>query len=134
MTSTTSWTWSSDWTGTAMSDLIATGRPQADLGIVELQGILDGQADAPLTAAYTEAVALRPPVVLLDFAGVEYINSTGIALIVGLLGRARGEDREVRVCGLTDHYRHIFEITRLADFMTFFATQAEAAGGAVEPA
>jgi anti-anti-sigma regulatory factor len=38
------------------------------------------------------------------------------------------------VCGLTDHYRHIFEITRLADFMTFFATQAEAAGGAVEPA
>ena len=117
-----------------MTELIATGRPQADLGVVELQGILDGRGDAPLSTAYTDAVALDSPVVLLDFGGVEYINSTGIALIVGLLGRARSESREIRVCGLTDHYRHIFEITRLADFMTFFATQAEAAGGAVEPA
>jgi anti-anti-sigma factor len=55
---------------------------------------------------------------VLDFADVEYINSTGIALIVGLLAQARARDVEVRATGLSDHYREIFEITRLADFMT----------------
>ncbi len=49
---------------------------------------------------------------------MSYINSTGIALIVGLLGRARADGVPVSACGLTDHYREIFEITRLSDFMT----------------
>ena len=54
-----------------------------------------------------------------------YINSTGIALIVGLLGRARADGVAVRACGLSDHYREIFEITRLSDFMTIYADEAQ---------
>ncbi len=46
------------------------------------------------------------------------MNSTGIALIVGLLARARTNGQTLSVRGLTPHYREIFEITRLADFMT----------------
>ena len=51
-------------------------------------------------------------------AGAEYISSTGIAVIVGLLAQARTQGVEVKAIGLSDHYREIFEITRLADFMT----------------
>jgi hypothetical protein len=41
----------------------------------------------------------------------------------------------VRAVGLSDHYRHIFEITRLADFMSFFANEDEAVGdGMAAPA
>jgi anti-sigma B factor antagonist len=53
----------------------------------------------------------------LDFRGVGYINSTGIALVVRLLAEARRDGRTVRAIGLTPHYREIFRITRLSDFM-----------------
>ena len=56
--------------------------------------------------------------VVLNFEDVEYINSTGIALIVGLLAQARAQRVQISACGLSEHYREIFEITRLADFMT----------------
>jgi anti-anti-sigma factor len=55
-----------------------------------------------------------------------YMNSTGIALVVSLLAEARKKQIEVRACGLTDHYRHIFEVTRLADFMPMFDDETTA--------
>jgi anti-anti-sigma factor len=58
--------------------------------------------------------------VVLDFTDVDFINSTGIAVIVGLLARARAAGRSVRAFGLTDHYREIFQITRIADFMAIY--------------
>ena len=67
--------------------------------------------------------------VLLNFAEVDYINSTGIALIVGLLGRARAEGRTLAACGLSDHYREIFEITRLSDFIALYPDETSAPAG-----
>ena len=55
---------------------------------------------------------------ILDFADVDYINSTGIALIVRMLAEARRDHREVIALGLSDHYREIFRITRLSDYLT----------------
>ena len=69
------------------------------------------------SAAYTAASVDTPESMQLDFTGVDYINSTGIALIVGMLARARAQQMAVRAAGLTEHYRHIFEITRLSDFI-----------------
>jgi anti-sigma B factor antagonist len=83
-----------------------------------LDGDVDRDAAAALDRAYGEAAAAGATSLTLDFAAVPYINSTGIALIVGLLGRARGAGVPVTARGLTDHYREIFEITRLSDFMT----------------
>jgi len=36
---------------------------------------------------------------------------------VSILARARAEGRGVAAIGLTEHYRHIFDITRLSDFI-----------------
>ena len=61
---------------------------------------------------------------LLDFGAVDYINSTGIALIVGLLARARADvapGRGARPLARTTG--EIFEITRLSDFMTILADE-----------
>ena len=54
---------------------------------------------------------------VLDFSRTSYINSTGIALIVQLLANARARGIALTARGLSEHYRTIFEITRLADFM-----------------
>ena len=71
-----------------------------------------------MDAAYGEATAGSDAPVLLNFTDVDYINSTGIALIVGLLARARADGVRLCACGLSEHYREIFEITRLSDFTT----------------
>ena len=63
-------------------------------------------------------VATGAGTVEIDFTEVDYINSTGIALVVRVLAEARRDERAVRAVGLTEHYKQIFTITRLSDFMT----------------
>lgn len=112
-----------------MEGFDAEVRSRGTVTVVALGGILDAQADAALRAAYESAARPDTKAVLLDFAQVEYINSTGIALIVGLLADARKRQVAVLVCGLSEHYQHIFEITRLADFMQFFPDEQAAMVG-----
>jgi anti-sigma B factor antagonist len=89
--------------------------------VITLSGEIDGHAADALTGAYERAVAEGDPAtVVLDFAAVQYINSTGIALIVSVLARARSQGRKVVASGLSDHYREIFDITRLSDFIELF--------------
>ena len=84
---------------------------------LRLSGDLNGRADQTLADAYAQVAALGPRRASLDFGHVGYINSTGIALVVRLLAEARRDGRLVRAIGLTEHYREIFRITRLSDFM-----------------
>jgi len=104
-------------------------RHRGGVGILDLEGDIDLEAEAGLSAAYAQATADDPKAVLLNFAGVGYINSTGIALIVGLLARARAEGRRVSVYGLSQHYREIFQVTRLSDFMAVYTDEESAIGG-----
>jgi anti-anti-sigma factor len=83
-----------------------------------MRGDVDIAADEVLAQAYADAAASGAVNVVLDFTDVEYINSTGIALIVRLLAQARRDRRTVIALGLTDHYREIFRITRLSDYLT----------------
>jgi anti-anti-sigma factor len=104
-------------------------RTREGTAIIELSGDIDGAAEQVLGTAYAEAAASGLGEIVLNFENVNYINSTGIALIVGVLAQARKEQRVVKACGLTDHYRHIFEITRLADFMPMFDDESAAVDG-----
>ena len=84
---------------------------------MRLSGDLNAKADETLAAAYERVTELGPRRVSLDFGRVGYINSTGIALVVRLLADARRDGRAVRALGLSEHYREIFRITRLSDFI-----------------
>ncbi len=110
----------------AASPFSAEVRATADLATIVLHGDINVAAETDLSAAYVEVAATGAGAVLLDFSDTEYINSTGIALIVRLLADARRDHREVRACGLSPHYVEIFEITRLSDYMRIFDDQASA--------
>lgn len=103
-------------------------RRRGDVAVLDIVGDIDRTADTPLQQAYDQAVTDGGQAVLLNFGEVGYINSTGIALIVELLARARSERRSVAACGLIDHYREIFQITRLSDFMRIYADEDTAVG------
>ena len=104
-------------------------RSRQEMAVIDLEGEIDGFADDRLNAAYSEAEAQTSSAILLNFSDVSYINSTGIALIVGLLARARKDHRRLLTCGLSDHYQEIFRITRLSDFMSIYPDEASALAG-----
>jgi anti-sigma B factor antagonist len=98
------------------TEFAAQVRRDGDTAVLELSGDVSAAAESGLQDAYTQSG--EAGVLVLDFSAVDYINSTGIALIVGLLAEARKTGREVQAQGLAEHYREIFRITRLSDFMT----------------
>ena len=104
----------------------ATVRILPRAAVVSLRGDIDSSAEQALNSAYEEAEMARPESILLDFASVDYINSTGIALIVGLLARARQAHHRIKASGLSAHYQHVFEITRLADFVDLYPDEKTA--------
>jgi anti-anti-sigma factor len=104
-------------------------RHKPGAAVIDLDGDINAFAEDALNAAYREAEDGGPEVIVLNFGGVEYINSTGIALIVSLLARARASHRRLLACGLSDHYVEIFRITRLTDFMSVFPDEASALAG-----
>jgi len=101
-------------------------RHRPPVAIIDLQGEINTFAEAALNAAYAAAVGPQPEMILLNFREVAYINSTGIALVVGLLKRARQANCKLAVCNLSEHYQEIFQITRLTDYMRLFPDEASA--------
>jgi anti-anti-sigma factor len=112
------------------SELQAKVRERDGVAVIDLTGDLNSSAEAALNGAYVKATGSGARSVVLNFERTEYINSTGIALIVGLLAQARATRVQVQAFGLSDHYREIFEITRLADFMTITDDEDRAVSGA----
>jgi anti-anti-sigma factor len=94
--------------------------------VLDLRGEINGFAQDALNAAYAEAEANNPETILLNFEEVDYINSTGIALIVGVLAKARASKRRLLAYGLSDHYVEIFNITRLSDFVSVLPNEESA--------
>ena len=112
--------------------LTATIRRNGSVAVIDLIGEINALSEEALNEAYASAMATENGAVegvLLNFADVTYINSTGIALIVGLLAKARQTHTPLMTCGLSDHYREIFEITRLSDFMSIASDEAAALAG-----
>jgi anti-anti-sigma factor len=107
----------------AATEFAAQVRHEDGVAVLDLTGDVSAAAEQKLLEAYAQAGGAA--VVLLDFSAVDYINSTGIALIVGLLAQARTGGQEVQARGLAEHYREIFRITRLSDFMTILDDEGD---------
>ena len=102
--------------------------PRARVVVLDFSGDLRGDAREELEAAYADAASRDPQAVVLNLSGVGYMDSTGIALLVGLLARTRRDGRELSAYGLSDHYREIFEITRLAQYIHVYDDEPSAVG------
>lgn len=84
---------------------------------LRLHGQVDRDAESALLEAFDAAADEGQSRVVLDLSSTTYINSSGLASIVALLSHAKAKRVTVAARGLTAHYRHIFEITRLSDLI-----------------
>jgi len=112
------------------SDATTAVRHRDGVAVIDLVGDVNARAEGSLDAAWDDATREPPEAVVLNFETTGYINSTGIALIVGLLAKGRARGIAIRAYGLSPHYREIFEITRLADFLAINPDEDSAVRGA----
>jgi anti-sigma B factor antagonist len=101
-------------------------KPTDHASIIDIQGEINSYAENPLMDAYVQACTGGVRNVILNFENLEYMNSSGIGLLVTLLIRARRQNQRLLAYGLSDHYRQIFELTRLNEAITIYDSEAQA--------
>jgi anti-sigma B factor antagonist len=81
--------------------------------VIDIKGDITAASEDMLMDAYGRASDSGVRAIVLSFAQLDYMNSGGIGLLVTLLVRAQRQRQRVLAYGLSDHYRQIFELTRL---------------------
>ena len=99
-------------------------RQAGNASILDVQGDITSASEQTLMDAYIQAGNAKS--IILNFSGLEYMNSGGIGLLVTLLVRANRQKQKLLAFGLTDHYKEIFELTRLDEAIAIHGSEQEA--------
>jgi anti-sigma B factor antagonist len=97
-----------------------------NVSVIDVKGELTAFAEGVLMDAYNQAGGGSVRAIVLNFEGLEYMNSSGIGLLVTLLIRVNREKQRLLTYGLSEHYRNIFQITRLDDAIGIHDSEEEA--------
>jgi anti-sigma B factor antagonist len=100
--------------------------PSARTRVIDIQGDITAASEDVLMEAYGRASAQGVQAIVLSFTGLEYMNSGGIVLLVTLLVRAQRQHQRVLAYGLSEHYRQIFELTRLDEAVSIHDSEDDA--------
>jgi anti-sigma B factor antagonist len=93
------------------------------VAVLDIQGEITSASEDALAEAYAEAAENGTRAVVLNFTGLEYMNSGGIGLLVTVLVRANRAKQKLLAYGLTEHYTQIFELTRLDEAIGIYDTE-----------
>jgi anti-sigma B factor antagonist len=109
-----------------MPEPFAVRAAEHGASIIDITGDVTVASEAALMDAYARASTNGAKAVLLNFEGLQYMNSSGIGLLVTLLVRAHRQGQQVLAYGLSEHYRQIFELTRLDEAFSLHDDSAAA--------
>ena len=110
--------------------LMNVRRVSPSTSIIDIEGDVSAFAENVLMDAYTEASTPTTHNIILNFSKLAYMNSSGIGLLVTLLIRVNRQKQQLLTYGLSDHYRHIFELTRLSDAIKILDSEQQALAAA----
>jgi len=100
-----------------LGSLSVRSRREGDAQVVELIGELDLAGASAVEAELLAAEATDAALIVVDLGGLEFIDSTGIRLIV--MAAERSEDGRFTLLRGTKQVHRVFEITDLADRLPF---------------
>ena len=100
-------------------------RMDGGVSVVDVNGEITGLTENEIVQAFSKAVRPGVNIIAWNFNKLDYMNSSGIGLLLTLLIRARKQG--VRMCayGLAAHYVQVFELSRLNEVMQLFETEEE---------
>ncbi|MHA1165549.1 MAG: STAS domain-containing protein [Alphaproteobacteria bacterium] len=104
--------------------------PKAGISIIDIQGDFTGTSEEVLMAAYEEASKNGTKSIVLNFTGLDYMNSSGIGLLVTMLIRVQRQKQNLLAYGLSEHYQQIFDLTRLNEAIGIYENEEAATSAA----
>ncbi|OGS62354.1 MAG: hypothetical protein A3J79_09300 [Elusimicrobia bacterium RIFOXYB2_FULL_62_6] len=107
---------------------ILAGTRLGRAAVISPAGEVDMHESPRLRAALLDAIALRPAAVVVDLAGVTFIDSSGVATLVEAMKLAKAEGLSLVLAGMSDKVRDVFALARLDKFFTLAASRGEALG------
>lgn len=87
-----------------------------DVSVIDIRGEVTALTGQPIEDAYQGATATGAKKILMVFASDCYINSGGIAILIGILSESRKKEQLVRMTGLTAHFQKIFSMVGLTRY------------------
>jgi anti-sigma B factor antagonist len=96
--------------------------------VIDIRGDVTAGSEEVLMSAYEDAGDASA--IVLNFTELSYMNSGGIGLLVTLLVRANRQNKRLLAFGLSDHYRQIFELTRLDEAVGIHDSEDDALAAA----
>lgn len=94
--------------------------------IIRLDGRLNADAANATKPQLEQMIAGSSGNVLMNFAKVEFIDSTGLGLLVSMYRRLREKDHDLMVCNLSSQAQTLFELTRMHRIFSIFEDEAAA--------
>jgi len=104
---------------------IAT-RTQNDVSIVALQGSLDSKTSPQAQQALDGFLAGGSRKLLIDFTALDYISSAGLRVLLATAKRLSGAGGGLRLFGLNETVREVFDISGFSTIFAVFDTEADA--------
>ncbi len=94
--------------------------------VVELRGRFDAQEAPRVITLLQEALDAGQARVVVNLKAVHFVDSTGLSVLVRVMKQSRQRQGDVRICGLQQPVRIIFELTRMDHVFALFDTEEQA--------
>jgi anti-sigma B factor antagonist len=107
-------------------DLSLETRQSDDVTVVAVGGEIDVYTAPKLRDKITELVSDGRYHLVIDMESVEFLDSTGLGVLVGGLKKVRAHDGSMEIVCNQDRLLKIFRITGLAKVFTIHESEADA--------
>lgn len=107
-------------------ELTVTTRQRDGIAIIDLVGDVTTFAEEKINQAYREITNQGAQYVLLNFRQNDYINSAGIAILIGIVTEVTRNNQKLAVSGLSQHFQKIFRMVGLAQYAEIYQDEEEA--------
>lgn len=101
----------------------------ADRAICAIEGDIDIARSPELRKFFDSLIKKNEKKVLVDFAGVSYIDSSGLATLIEMHQRLKKSGGSMRCCGMNQKIKNTFEITKLHKLFEIFDDRQGALAG-----
>jgi len=106
-----------------------TTRTQNDVTILAVEGSLDSKTSPQAQQAVDGILAGGGRKLIIDFTALDYISSAGLRVLLGAAKRLSGAGGALRLFGLNETVREVFQISGFSTILTVVATEADALAG-----
>ena len=101
--------------------------------VVSVMGEMDVYTAPQFRQRLVEVLTQGKSRIVVDLEGLEFIDSTGLGVLVGALKRARNQDGDIELVLTKPAIARVFEITGLTKVFAIHTTVDEAVGAGVTP-